>query len=91
MTIENLLEILIDDAIYYLNGNLSFENGLIMWEYDCKNENEDIIKMYGGVENYLDKTYDHDFEIIEDVVSLDNFVITKPQINGTKILFQIKK
>lgn len=88
MTVENLFNILLEDAIFDLNGTIQYQDGLIKWEYNSINADLEIDE---SELEHLDKIYSHDLEIIKDSVNLNSFYISEPEIEDTYISFYIKK
>lgn len=88
MTVENLFNILLEDAIFDLNGTIQYQDGLIKWEYNSINADLEIDE---SELEHLDKIYSDDLEIIKDSVNLNSFYISEPEIEDTYISFYIKK
>ena len=81
---ETLIEDQINDSLY---GDISFEDEMIKWEYDG------LYKDDGDMQGHLEMVVDSDKTIIEEVLEecnvLDDLLITEPEIDETRISFEI--
>lgn len=81
MTTQNLFEILLEDVVFLIKGNISYKDDIITWEYSNKSKNVSLLKTVKK----------EDLSIIADAVNLDNFKISNDKVFGDKILFTIRK
>jgi len=86
MTTKELFDIIKDELILDLEGEIKYRGDVIKYEYDAFNVLEDEI------DNHLEDVCYEDRYIIEDFLKdYDEFIMTEPEIHENTIYFYIEK
>lgn len=87
MELNNIFELLLEEATDSLVGQITYEGIGIKWEYDSFNIEFDEFE---SELEHLHRIFEEDLETIGDVTNIKNHNISDPTIEDTYISFYIE-
>ena len=87
MELNDIFELLLEEASDSLVGQITYEGIAIKWEYDSFNIE---FNEFESELEHLHRIFGEDLETIEDITNINNYHISDPTIEDTYISFYIE-